>query len=76
MKKEPYLRWHPVTGGYVGQAELCVIASRVPDSECYQELNRRTMEVIHERALSEDYARSNYATINKGGTERVSKILV
>ena len=68
---EPYLRWHPVTGGYMGQAEICVIASRVPNPECYHELNRRTMERIHEEALNEDEARAILGMAIFGGDERI-----
>lgn len=69
---EPYLRWHPVTGGYVGKAELCVIASRAPDSDCYTELNRLTMERIHEEALEENLCRSG---VNGSRAELRFKIL-
>ena len=55
--KEPYLRWHLVSGGYIGQAEICVIASRAPDSDCYKELNRRVMDHLHEEAIREGLGR-------------------
>jgi hypothetical protein len=58
MLKELYLRWHPVTGGYVGQAEICVIASRSPDSDCYTGLNRRVMDHLHDKAIRENYERA------------------